>query len=165
MWHKHKHVREEAGRFSFVGIIVTTFDFLLLNFLTLVLHMPLIGANLISATVSSILSFRLNKRLTFSGQRHGYARTIIRYVLIVGFSVYVIQDSVLYLVGHKFDYTTDVVLHAFENLGLLNLNDTVVNNNVAKVIAVWVASIWNFFMLRKYVFVPTGHRIKSEAKR
>lgn len=155
MWHKHKHIRQEAGKFSFVGIIVTAFDFILLNTLIQVLHMPLIGANLISATVSSILSFRLNKRLTFSGQRHGHRRTIVRYVLIVGFSAYVIQNLVLYLVGHKFDYPTDVVLHAFENLGLPNLNDAVVNNNVAKFIAIWIASIWNFFMLRRYVFVPT----------
>lgn len=155
MWNKRKEVGKEAGKFSFVGIIATAVDFTLLNLCTIWLGLPIIVANMISATISSGVSFLLNRQLTFNGQRHGNARTIIRYVLIVGISIYVIQNAILYLIGHHLYGGIDAVLDRMEHFGVPHVSHVIVSNNIAKALAAWLASIWNFFMLRRFVFVPT----------
>ena len=158
MWQKHKHVGREVGKFSFVGAVATVVDFACLNVGTIWLHLPLIVANLFSTTISSVVSFRLNREVTFAGQRHGHKRTIVRYIVIVGISIYVIQNVMLFILGSHLDGPVDALLKNLERGGVLpHLSTEIVNNNVSKAIAAWVASIWNFFLLRRYVFLPTNH--------
>ena len=154
MWRKRKEVGKQAGKFSFVGIIATTVDFALLNACTIWFHIPIIAANIISATISSFVSFWLNRKLTFGGQRHGHVRTVVRYILIVGFSIYCIQNLVLYLIGNHLYGGIDGMLNVLEHHGLPHLSHEIVSNNIAKAAAAWIASIWNFFMLRRFVFSP-----------
>lgn len=151
-----KSLHKEIGKFSFVGIIATSIDFFLLNISMLLFGLPLIASNIIAASVSSVISFTLNKRLTFDGQRHGHTRTIVRYVLIVGISVYVIQNIILYLLSNRLLAPTDMLLDLLSTIGISGVDETVANSNFAKFVAVYTGSVWNFLLLRKFVFSPTA---------
>lgn len=156
MWNKPKQVGKEAGKFSFVGLLATIIDFTLLNIGTILFGLPLIIANVISATVSSCASFFLNRKITFSGQRHDNTRTIIRYIMIVGSSIYLIQNAILYLIGHHLYTPIDAALDTLQRHGLPHLSHEIISNNIAKALAAWLASIWNFFLLRRFVFKPSS---------
>jgi putative flippase GtrA len=150
-----KAVRKETKRFSLVGLIATTVDYTIYNVITGVFHGPLIIGNLASTSAASIVSFVLNREVVFDGTRHTKKRyTIMLYILIIAVSIYAIQSIVLYLV-HR--YVPGLGGSAGDLLAAINIHgisDRLLQNNLAKVIASFTGAIWNFFMLRKFVFVP-----------
>lgn len=163
MWQKHKQVGKDAGKYTLVSLFVTGIDFLVLNIGTIVFHLPLILANIISTTTSSAVNFNLNKRLTFAGRRHGRARTVVRFVLIVGFAIYVLQTAILYVIGGHFNQELDSVIDYLKDAGLMpGIPTEIIRNNIAKLCASWLASIWTFFMLRRFVFLPKDVKTQAE---
>lgn len=150
-----KAVRKETKRFSLVGLIATAVDYTIYNVITGIFHGPLIVGNVASTSAASIVSFVLNREVVFDGTRHNKKRyTITLYVIIIAISIYVIQSIVLYFV-HR--YLPGLGASAGDFLSTINLHgisDRLLQNNLAKVIASFTGAIWNFFMLRKFVFVP-----------
>lgn len=149
--------QKEFGKFFLVGVASTGFDYLLLNFFAVILGIPLLIANSISAPFSSYVSYRLNKRLVFEDRMHGQRKTLMLYVMIVAFGILVIQNTLLHLLQGSIAQTLAETVHS--TIGG-SLSTEALAINIAKVGASLIAALWNFFMLRRFVFV-TKDDLKS----
>lgn len=146
--------QKDLGKFFLVGVVATAFDYLLLNTFAVWLKFPLLIANSISAPFSSYLSYKLNKRVVFEDRMHGQRKTLILYALIVGFGILVIQNSLLHLLeGSVARSVAETIRPLFDVIGLDQLTEQTIAINVAKIAASLLAALWNFFMLRRFVFV------------
>ncbi len=146
--------QKELGKFFLVGTVSTTFDYLLLNFFAVVLGIPLLVANSISAPFSSFLSYKLNKRVVFEDRMHGKRKTLVLYVAIVAVGILIIQNSLLFMFERTIaPSVAETILPAFQAIGIEKLSSETLAINVAKVGASLIAALWNFFMLRRFVFV------------
>lgn len=146
--------QKDLGKFFLVGVVATAFDYLLLNFFAVILGLPLLVANSISAPFSSFVSYKLNKRVVFEDRMHGKRKTLVLYVAIVGVGILVIQNSLLHLFEDGLALTvaeTIKPLLGFVRLG--GLSEQTIAINVAKIGASLIAALWNFFMLRRFVFI------------
>lgn len=159
---KKDQLKREAKKFSFVGIIATTIDYTILNLLTFVGHFPLLAANIFSATGSSLVSYKLNKRLVFEGRRHGRKRTVLLYALILAAGIYVIQSTVLLLISTRLDPVAAPAARFISGIIGTDLSVRAVSVNLAKLCAGIVSAIWNYLMLRHFVFVPETQRHEVE---
>ena len=152
---KKEAAKKETKRFGAVGFVATAVDYVIYNVITGVFHGPLLVGNVASTSIASVVSFLLNREVVFDGTRHDKKRyTITLYVLIIAFSIYVIQTVVLYLVHQYLPGIGKALEQLIASLGIHGISDRVLQNNVAKVFASFFGAIWNFFMLRKFVFVP-----------
>lgn len=152
--------QKDLGKFFLVGVVATAFDYLLLNFFAVILGLPLLVANSISAPFSSFVSYKLNKRVVFEDRMHGKRKTLVLYVAIVGVGILVIQNSLLHLFEDGLALTVaEAMKPVLEFVRLDGLSEQTIAINVAKIGASLIAALWNFFMLRRFVFVT-----KEEAK-
>jgi putative flippase GtrA len=145
---------KEVGRFMLSGIYATSIDYVVLNIGAVVIGMPLIIANTISATFASIFSYRYNKRVVFEGRMHGRKTSLLLYALVIGSGIIIIQGTIIHLVDATFaDNFTDLIRPILDVIGLDRVPDRAISINVSKVFASIVAAFWNYFLLRRYVFV------------
>lgn len=152
--------QKDLGKFFLVGVVATAFDYLLLNIFAVILGLPLVVANSISAPFSSFVSYKLNKRVVFEDRMHGRRKTLLLYVSIVGFGILIIQNSLLHLFENSLALgVAEAVKPALEFIQLGGISEQTIAINVAKIGASLIAALWNFFMLRRFVFVT-----KEEAK-
>ncbi|MEO5499080.1 MAG: GtrA family protein [Candidatus Saccharimonadales bacterium] len=149
--------QKEFGKFFLVGVVSTVFDYLLLNFFAVILGIPLLVSNSISAPFSSYVSYKLNKKLVFEDRMHGQRKTLILYAAIVAFGILVIQNSLLHVLQGSVALTLAETINPILG-GSLSTETLAIN--IAKVCASLIAALWNFFMLRRFVFV-TKDDLKS----
>ena len=149
--------QKELGKFFLVGVVSTTFDYLLLNIFAVILGIPLLVANSISAPFSSYVSYKLNKRLVFEDRMHGQRKTLILYIAIVAFGILVIQNTLLHVLQDSVAQTLAETVQPIIG-GSLSIETLAIN--IAKIAASLIAALWNFFMLRRFVFV-TKDDLKS----
>lgn len=126
-------------RFAVIGGFNTILDFIILFGLTAV-GVSSVVANIFSTGVTFILSFILNKKVTFkSGNRtkSELIREMILFTIVTLFGLWVIQSGVIYFVSG--------LLHSF------SLNDSIVLF-LAKIIATGFSLVWNFVLYKKVVF-------------
>jgi putative flippase GtrA len=147
--------KKETKRFGAVGFVATAVDYIIYNVITGLFHGPLIVGNVASTSIASVVSFLLNREVVFDGTRHDKKRyTITLYILIIAVSIYIIQSVVLYLTHQYLPGLGRGIEHLLSSVGLHGISDRMLQNNIAKVFASFFGAIWNFFMLRKFVFVP-----------
>lgn len=135
-------------RFVCVGAFNTVLDFTLLNVMFAVLKFPTLLANSISVTVSITVSYFLNHKIVFRHPEKYSIKNYIRFFLITGFSVIVIQNLIIYTA------TKLVVIHAGASVRILGIAvpaDTA-RLNLAKAAAVVVGMVWNFLLYKFVVF-------------
>ena len=85
---------------------------------------------------------------------HGKRKTLVLYVAIIGFGILVIQNTLLHLFeGSIAPAVAQAIMPALEVVNLHHLRESTVAINLAKIGASLIAALWNFFMLRKFVFV------------
>ena len=146
--------KKEFGRFAFSGLIATAVDYTLLNFFAVLLGLPVLVANSISAPFSSFVSYKLNKNVVFRDRMHGRRKTALLYVAILGVGILVIQNSLLHIF---YDTVTkdiaETIKPAFDAVGLARISTDTIAINAAKVGASLIAALWNYFMVRRFVFV------------
>ena len=126
-------------RFAVIGGFNTILDFIILFGLTVVGVSSVVG-NIFSTGVTFILSFILNKKVTFkSGNRtkSELIREMILFTIVTLFGLWVIQSGVIYFVSG--------LLRSF------SLNDSIVLF-LAKIIATGFSLVWNFVLYKKVVF-------------
>lgn len=126
-------------RFAVIGGFNTILDFIILFGLTAV-GVSSVVANIFSTGVTFILSFILNKKVTFkSGNRtkSELIREMILFTIVTLFGLWVIQSGVIYFVSG--------LLRSF------SLNDSIVLF-LAKIIATGFSLVWNFVLYKKVVF-------------
>lgn len=148
-----ERTQKDLGKFFLVGVVSTALDYLLLNAFAVWLKLPLVLANSISAPFSSYVSYKLNKRVVFEDRMHGQRKTLLLYVAIVGTGVFVIQNSLLHIFEPSVARSiAEAVEPTLDNIGIRVSTDTIAIN-VAKIGASLLAALWNFYMLRRFVFV------------
>lgn len=138
---------KEIVQFSGVGISTAILDYALLNVFASWLKLPVVAANLISAPIASIVNYHLNKEVVFHDKMHSETKSLLRYAAIMAVGIVVIQNAVLWVL-------TSTVLPA----------ESIIAINLAKLIAIFVASIWNYFMQRKFVFVTEEEKENQKSK-
>lgn len=149
-----KDQQKDLGKFFLVGVVSTTFDYLLLNLLAVAAGLPLLLANSIAAPFSSFLSYKLNKKVVFEDRMHGRRKTLLLYAAIIGFGILVIQNGLLFLLeGTVAQSIAHTVMPVLDIVNLGSLSESTVAINIAKIGASLIAALWNFFMLRRFVFV------------
>lgn len=151
MKHKKKQQLErEVKNFSLTGIAATAIDYAIFNLFTLLLHVPAVPSNVVSTTASSVASYKMNAKLVFEGRRYSKKVTITLFILITAIGIYIIQNLVLYALDHLIQAVSPDM-------------SRVLRLNIAKIGASLVAGLWNYFMLRYYVFIPESkkHEIKA----
>ena len=126
-------------RFAVIGGFNTILDFIILFGLTVV-GVSSVVANIFSTGVTFILSFILNKKVTFKSSNRTKSeliREMILFTIVTLFGLWVIQSGVIYFVSG--------LLRSF------SLNDSIVLF-LAKIIATGFSLVWNFVLYKKVVF-------------
>lgn len=144
----------EVGRFMGVGAVSTAVDYILLNLLAVLLGLPVLVANSLSAPISSFVSYKLNKQIVFHDRMHGRRKTLVLYAVILGTGILVIQNSLIHVFAGPFsDTVARTVEPIFDLVGLGSLSERTISINAAKVFASIFSAVWNYVMLRRFVFV------------
>lgn len=146
--------KKEFGKFTSVGLVSTAVDYVLLNTFAVLLGLPVLVANSISAPFSSFLSYKLNKRIVFEDRMHGRKKTLLLYAAIVATGILVIQNSLLYALNHTVaDDAATILRPMLIDVGLAMPSVETMALNLAKIGASAIAALWNFYLLRRFVFV------------
>lgn len=138
--------KHEFKRFTLVGFTATVMDYGILNALTFFLGVPIIAANIASASASSLYSYILNRKVVFNSIAHGERKSLSLYVISLLISIFAIQSAVIWIFGHGI---TQSWVEAFGIEG--QLKDQLATN-IAKILAGFASVGWNFYTQRRFVF-------------
>jgi putative flippase GtrA len=147
--------RFEKARFVAAGCVNTVLDLSLLNLFVFGLHITPLIANVLSVTAGITCSYFLNHYFVFRSQVPHSASKVLRFFLITGFGLLVIQTVVLGLFSVLYGvvYGRGVfILGIFHDNQYLQLN-------IAKVVAVGVGMFWNYMFYRYFIFKKPGKEV------
>lgn len=148
-----KNLNGEVVRFAGVGVINTIIDFVLYNILINILLFLPHWASIFSATIAMTNSFLLNKSWTFKSKERLGLSQVLKFLGFTLFGIFIIQSFFIILLTEYWPVPGNT---AYYLLTLLNLNHFLsydfINQNLAKVIGVSFALIWNFYTYKKWVF-------------
>jgi len=145
-----KTEKREFKRFTLVGFTATVIDYSILNLFTHVFGVPIVLANIISTSTSSLYSYVLNRKIVFKSTAHGERKTLTYYVTSLLVSIFVIQSIVITIFGHG------ITESWFEALGASGQTKEILAINTAKVIAGLASMGWNFYIQRRFVFTSNS---------
>lgn len=129
----------QAFWFSVIGGINTALDFIILFVLTS-LGVKIFIANIFSTGTTFIISFLMNKKITFksvSNNKKELIREMVLFIIVTLFGLWVIQNIVI-----------STAMPIFENL----LKNKQMSLLLSKLIATIFSLIWNFILYKKVVF-------------
>ncbi|MEO5950658.1 MAG: GtrA family protein [Candidatus Saccharimonadales bacterium] len=126
----------QKGRFIAIGGINTLIDFSVL-FLLKSFGLPEVQANIVSTTAALCFSFFANRKFTFKASDTNVTREIILFIIVSLIGAWGIQSVVISI--------------SLPLLAGLHLSDYV-SLFIAKVAAISVGLIWNYFMYSHVVF-------------
>lgn len=148
----------EVVRFVCFGVFSTTTDFAVLNLLIYVFHMPEVFANMVSISAALLVGYAVNRRLVFRKQpptkRH------VGYFMVINLiGLYGLQTVVVILLSHY--PLAQSTIAGFLATILAHVPFTALESNVVKLIATLASGIWNFVMVRKFVFIGKAAALPS----
>lgn len=129
----------QAFWFSVIGGINTALDFIIL-FVLVSFGVKIFIANIFSTGTTFIISFLMNKKITFksvSNNKKELIREMVLFILVTLFGLWVIQNIVI-----------STAMPIFENL----LKNKRISLLLSKLIATIFSLIWNFILYKKVVF-------------
>ena len=129
----------QAFWFSIIGGINTALDFIFFFVLTS-FGIKIFIANIFSTGITFIISFLMNKKITFksvSNNKKELIREMVLFILVTLFGLWVIQNIVI-----------STAMPIFENL----LKNKRISLLLSKLIATIFSLIWNFILYKKVVF-------------
>jgi putative flippase GtrA len=138
--------KREFKRFTLVGFTATVIDYSILNVLTHFFGAPIVVANMVSASVSSLFSYIMNRKVVFDSIAHGERRSLFLYAGSLVVSIFVIQSTIIALLGHG------VTASWYEQFEITSELKDILATNTAKVIAGFGTVLWNFYVQRRFVF-------------
>lgn len=141
-----KTEKREFKRFTLVGFTATLIDYGILNLFTHIFGVPIVLSNIISASVSSLYSYVLNRKVVFKSIAHGERKSLALYAGSLMISIFIIQSSVIAFFGHG------ITESWFEALGATGQLKELLAINAAKVLAGFCSIGWNFYVQRRFVF-------------
>ncbi|MDB5168270.1 MAG: sugar translocase [Candidatus Saccharibacteria bacterium] len=124
-------------RFSLVSIISTAIDFSILLTLTGLLHLPLIGANLISTSTSFTFSFFASKKFAFKTPNHHIKHEALKFIVVTLSGIWLLQPLLIWLL--------EPIILDFGIKGVLAIV-------IAKLIASLATFTWNYLFYTRLVF-------------
>jgi putative flippase GtrA len=124
-------------RFGLVSSISTTIDFTILLLLTGLFHVPLIGGNFISTSISFVFSFFASKKFAFKTADRHIAHEAAKFIIITLCGIWVIQPTLIWLL--------EPIIRSFDIHGVLVVI-------IAKLIASSATFIWNYLFYTRLVF-------------
>ena len=148
-------------RFFCVGCINTITDITILDILHFVFGVPILVGNLFSASIAITLSYFLNHSLVFRSKDERTFKAYLKFYAVTGISLLVSQTVILTILLHVFTLqrldSMFGLLHTTELIKLLQVDG-------AKIVAVMVGMIWNYFFYHLVVFkeTPTKHEEEVE---
>lgn len=145
----------KSVRFLGVGVINTTLDLLILNSLVIILGLPVLGANTISVTIGITISYFLNRKIVFrvnSSKDPVSVVQFLKFFLVTGLSVLVIQNTVLFFAGQLIGNRDLGILKLVGVVSDINITTEFVNLNLEKVAAVLLGMVWNYTLYNFIVF-------------
>ena len=129
----------QAFWFSVIGGINTALDFIIL-FVLASFGVKIFIANIFSTGTTFIISFLMNKKITFksvSNNKKELIREMVLFIFVTLFGLWVIQNTVI-----------STTMPIFENL----LKNKRISLLLSKLIATVFSLIWNFILYKKVVF-------------
>lgn len=147
-----KTEKREFKRFTLVGFSATVMDYGILNVLSQVFGVPVVLSNIVSASVSSLYSYILNRKVVFNSIAHGERKSLLLYVGSLLISILVIQSSIIGIFGHG------ITASWYEAFGVTGQLQEILAVNTAKVMAGLCTALWNFYVQRRFVFKSNSHK-------
>jgi putative flippase GtrA len=139
------------GKFGLVGALNTGLDFVLFSVLRLG-AVPILVANVMSTSVCMMLSFLMNRRFVFRATG-GWRRQATLFLLGTAFSMYVLQNAVIWFLVHVFPAPLDAVVAVGHGVGLSSPRwEILLRSDTAKLVATGASLTWNFCFYRWAVF-------------
>ncbi len=140
-------------KFVSVGIINTLVDLGFFNVLRKIKGFSATTASYVSTTIAMIGSYFLNKSWTFAAKGDS-ASQALKFFTITILGIYIIHNGIVYLLTKKVLWPGKLALKIVRWLPFLNkLSDSFVTDNFAKVCAIAVTLVYNFFAYKFLVFV------------
>lgn len=130
--------KNQKIKFATIGALNTALDFAIL-FSLKALGINVAFSNIVSTGVTFILSFILNKKITFNSTNKTKQENIkefLSFTIITLFGLWVIQTLVIY-----------IITSILSNILISNITLF-----IAKIIATIFSLIWNFVLYKKVVF-------------
>lgn len=124
-------------RFSLVSSISTAIDFTILLLVTGFFHLPLIGGNFISTSISFVFSFFASKKFAFKTPDHHIKHEALKFILVTLSGIWLLQPLLMWLL--------EPLIRGF------GINGTSVII-IAKLIASLATFTWNYLFYTRVVF-------------
>lgn len=146
---QNKLKNSQKLKFVAIGGFNTALDFVILFGLS-ALGLPKILSNGISTSVTFLISFILNKKITFKSEaktKRELAREMLLFTIVTLFGLWVIQSVVILA-------TEPIFLAVFGDFQIFSVNFTKEKLALfaAKIIATLFSLTWNFILYKKVVF-------------
>ncbi len=152
----------KVTRFLSVGLFNTLFDLTILNALVFFGHLPVLAANLVSASVSMTVSYFLNHHIVFRSKEDHSIVKFVHFFAVTGTGILAIQSLVIYSATHLLAHQNVVVGNLIHVLPLGNLSIRAFDLNVAKILAVLVAMTWNFTLYHLVIFKKPSEKFDDD---
>jgi len=149
-----RHQLGQIGLFIAVGLTSTLVDFTVYNLLTgKPFRRRRIHANLASTTVAMMLGFTINLLFVFRPDKFSLLDHAIKFVLVTGCSLYVLQSIVIYMATNIWKWPVLLALVVAKKTPMLrNWSEDVISRNMVKLLATGFSLVWNFLWYKFYVF-------------
>jgi putative flippase GtrA len=141
-----------VARFIAVGVTNTAVDFIILNVLAFAFGLNKIVANSISVSIAMLVSYLLNHHFVFRYKGSDYAKKLMLFITITAFGLFVVQNSLIFILVHWFTYPANLGITIIHGIGLKDLSSAFITLNFAKAFATGVTMIWNYIMYKNFVF-------------
>jgi putative flippase GtrA len=143
----------QITRFVSVGIINTLVDLGFFNLFRRFKKFTATTASYVSTTIAMIGSFFLNKSWTFASQGNSTTEAV-KFFATTLLGIYIIHNGIVYLLTKKILWPGKLALKIVRFFPFLNkLSDSFITDNFAKVCAIAITLIYNFFVYKFLVFV------------
>jgi len=155
-----KQERTRFLKFSFVGFTGTIIDFGIMNFMSLVFHLPLVWAQAISFVIAVINNFLWNRYWTYPDSRSKKAQNQLLQFFLINLVGIVIRTPLIF-------WLNNVILGMLEQATInLPLENFVLSQNLALAASILIILFWNFFANRYWTYgdVPIGENNHQPAQ-
>ena len=117
-------------RFIVIGSFNTLFDTSLLLIIVKISGLSPVIVNSVSVSIAITVSYFLNHRIVFRQKSSYSLKKYIRFFLITGLGVIIIQDTIIYLVTDKFWIVNKTIAHYIYWAYVLPKNTRVIRHKI-----------------------------------
>lgn len=153
----HERHKRQARRFSINGLSMSALDFVLFVSLGTFLHLPAVGANVVSTSLTSSLSYWINKHWVFGRERSDGSdrRMLLRFFIVTLSGLFILQNLIIFAITHEAWVVGDWLSGVLAESELGYYPSSAITLAVAKLVALLASSIWNFVGYKMFVFRAT----------